>query len=699
MPARKRSTLVWAAFLVLGGFLGTGTFRLLRDQRAVEATAQAACRTQSRQAAQAVQGVLAGMQGQVHSLVQDLDSGRLGPRDLGARLAETLARAPASAARMGVLFQPFAAGPAQRLFGPYAERSKDGIRPFGYETAGDYTQLPWYRFDLGKACWNEPHPDPATGDLLVDYSETFHLPGATGPSGVVRVEVTLEAIQAMVGSLAPGSSGYGFLLSDRSVYLADPVDAKVRNGERFTESARACNDEVRLRLVPAVEAHRAGFAEGLSALTGQSTWIFLEPIPLTGWVLGMATARDELVLAPPGLKPTLVQLVALSVGFSLAGLYLLLGLGDPDSRRLWVFSLAGSLLIGAGTCALWHFAYSLHQQPKDHEVEVMSLAGRDALLKRYASLGQGLKEVVSRFIPTGIFIQQLEANGDSLMRISGQVWEKFPKGLPAEEQGIVFPEAVSCEVGPPLVRQEGDFLVHIYPFHGVFRMESGSTVTYPFDKSSVRLRLWPKLLYSNTMLVPDLEAYTLLVPVALPGIDRGLSLSGWQLGQSHFSFIEQSYNMNLGIKAFTGQQDSPELVYTFTLKRNFINPFIATFLPILVVVGLLFAILCTTCRTKELMAVTGYNAINVLRSIISLFFPVVVSQINLRNHILTEGLLYVEYYYFVIYCLILLVGLNALAVAFWEAPFLLQGDNRNAKLLFWPILSTAFFAISTLYLG
>ena len=43
------------------------------------------------------------------------------------------------------------------------------------------------------------------------------------------------------------------------------------------------------------------------------------------------------------------------------------------------------------------------------------------------------------------------------------------------------------------------------------------------------------------------------------------------------------------------------------------------------------------------MAASGYSAMNLLRSVTTLFFPVVVAQINLRNHILTEGLLYVEY--------------------------------------------------------
>jgi hypothetical protein len=695
---RKGCHLAWVCLILLGGLLAWSITRLTLERRALEADLRAGCRRQAQDAARSVQAVLTSMQDLVHGIKVELEDGRLKPRSLDARLEQALAKAPGSASRVGVLFQPFAADPGRRLSGPYVERGEGRLRRFGYEGAGDYTRLPWYQFDLGQACWNEPHRDPGSGDLLVDYSEPVQLPGAASPSGVVRVEVTMKAIQELVGHLAPGSSGYGFLLSAKGVYLADPLDARVRNGVTFAAAARDMNEAGRLSLVPVVAAHRAGFAQSISAVSGQESWIFLEPVPAAGWSLGTMIIKDELNLAPANLKHNLVRLVTLAVGAGLVALYLLLRLWNPDGRKLWAFSAGGSLVIAGGIACLWHFAYTLHQAPRAHEVEVMSRASRNAFLKRIATQGQGFNVVSAAFIPTGVFIQQLELSGDSQMKVSGQVWQKFPKGLAAGERGVSFPEAVSSDISAGYAKQEGDTLVQVYPFRAVFRMENNTTVNYPFDKSSIRIRIWPRLLYSNTVLVPDLEAYKVLVPVTLPGIDQGLTLAGWQLGQSHFAFLLQSYNMNLGINSFTGQEDDPEMVYTFTLKRNFINPFIATFLPILVVVCLLFAVLVTTCRTRERAAATGYNVMNVLRTITSLFFPVVISQINLRNHILVEGLLYVEYYYFIIYLLILLVAGDALALAFWDSPLLQRDENRIAKLLFWPCTAASFYAVSILYL-
>ena len=305
--ARKGCILAWASLFLLGGLLVWSITRLTMRRRALEASVQAGCRGQARDAAQAVQSALAGMQGLVHGIQADLEGGRLQPRALDARLEQALAGAPGNVSRVGVLFQPFAVDPARRLYGPCAERAAGKPRRFAYESAGDYTLLPWYQLDLGLAGWNEPHRDPGSGDLLVDYSEPVRLPGSAEPSGVVRVEVTMKAIQELVGALAPGSSGYGFLLSGKGVYLADPLDARVRDGVTFEVAARELKDPGWLSLVPVAAAHQAGFAESVSALTGQESWIFLEPVPAAGWSLGTLIIKDELDLAPADLNHILVQ--------------------------------------------------------------------------------------------------------------------------------------------------------------------------------------------------------------------------------------------------------------------------------------------------------------------------------------------------------------------------------------------------------
>jgi hypothetical protein len=685
-------------FLVLGALFLFFMGRMVLQRSRVEAAARADCLRQARGAAASVQRALIALEAPARALARDLEEGRIRPEDLLPRLRMDLEKAPASASRMGVLFQPFAVDPGRRLVAPYMERSPGGTRELPYEAGGDYTRLDWYRYDLTCDGWNEPHRDPATGDLLVDYSIRTRLRSAPEPSGVVRIEVTLKEIQSMVGALAPGASGYGLLLSGKGIYLADPLAANVKEGKNFEETARELGDNGRLVLAKAVAGHREAFAEGISALTGQRVWFFLQPVPAAGWSLGLAILKDELDLTPRNQDLSLVLVVTLGAGTAIAAL--LLAMRRLEEGRLKDFgaSLGTAAVLGAATACLWYFAYTTPRPGKAREVAVMSPASRDAFMHRYATLAAGLEDVSITFIPTGIFIQQMELSGDGLMKISGQVWQRYPKRVPAEGRSVAFPEAVSCELGEGFTRTYGEEEVRVVPFKGVFPMEADSNVDYPFDHSSVRLRIWPKLFYSDVLLVPDLEAYTLLAPASLPGIDKFLSLSGWKLEASHFSYLPLAYNTNFGIRDYVGQQDTPELSYTISMRREFTNPFVATFLPLLVVAGLLWFILLTTARTRELVAVTGFNASNILRAVTSLFFPVVLAQINLRNHILTHGILYVEYYYFAMYLLILLVAGNAIVVAFLPHPRLVDKENRISKVLYWPLITLAFYGISVLYL-
>jgi hypothetical protein len=695
---RNRSILAAGACVALGLlFLLTGG-RLLQARRSVSKLAWDRCHGQALAAAGEVDRVLVTTADLVHGLASDLESGKIAPDGLSAALVRDLARAPKGVSRMGVMFEPYAAVPGRQLLAVSAARGPKGIPAAEPPDPTDYTKLPWYQIDLKQPNWNEPHMDPLSGDLLVDYSEPFRLPGSKAPSGVVRMEMTMREIQVMVAALAPGSSGYGFLLSDKGVYLSDPLESRVRNGVTFEAAARSLKDAGRIGLIPAVQANRPGFAVSRSAVTQQQTWFFIEPVRSARWTLGTVIITDELVLEPPGMNRTLVAVITLGLAFVLSLFHLLFGPGRPGGGMPWVYAVAASLTTAAATGVIWYAAYNLAAPPRPHEVEVMSKAARDAFLAPYERLGSGFKEVKAQFIPTGIFIQQLELSGDNRMAVTGQIWERFPKEIPREDRGITFPEALSLTFGEGFSRTEGEWETRVVPFRGVFQMQTDSTQTYPFDRTSVRLRIWAKHFYSAEVLVPDLESYTILVPASLPGFDKGLALSGWHLERSAFAFITTGYNTNFGIRDFNGQQDSPELAYKFTLKRNFTNPCIATFMPILVVAGLLFALVMTTTRNRERMGGTGYNAINILRAIVSLFFPVVLAQINLRNHILTEGLLLVEYYYFVFYLMILAVAINSLAVAHSDNPTLQYEDNRIAKLLFWPVLTLAFYAISVSYL-
>lgn len=686
-----------ACLVLVGGLLASDTTRLLRHHRAQARRIQEELRDQARKAAQEADALLQRHAAVVEALAGDLEAGRLRPRDLAARMDEALRAGPPSAVRLSAVLAPgLLPGPTEARMLRVGRDAQGTVRTSESARGAFARDL---ALEPGRTVWDEPVRGEGLERLVVVCRRPFRLPGGHACAGGLELEMALDEIQHEVQEQAPGETGYGFLLSRRGVYLADPLEVRVRDSQRVDEVARESGDPGRLAIARAALAHEAAFAEGSGGLTGKASWIFLEPVTEAQWSLGLVVLKDELVLDPPGLNGERIRLVTLAVALAWCLLWAGLERRGGGAWRHWAVSLGGSAATVAGMAFVWYFSFAHRPALKDKELPVTTRAALDAFQARFRSLGAGLDSVRPDFIPTGIFIQQLESGGHSSLRVCGQVWGRFPAQVPPEARGFLFPEAVSLEQGAPLVLPAKDGVLVMQPFKGVFPMQKDTVKNYPFDQSSVRLRLWPRHFHGNQILVPDLAAYKLTVPSSLPGVDAGLSLPGWNLRESRFTYFVQRYNTNFGVSGYVGQQESPELVYALTLRRKFTNPFIATFLPILVVTGLLFSLLLTVTRVKERASLLGYNPVNVLRSVISLFFPVVLAQINLRTQVVTEGLLFIEYYYFAVYLLILAVAADALAASTLDRPALAWGDNLGARLLFWPAFTGIFFGISMLYLA
>ena len=147
-----------------------------------------------------------------------------------------------------------------------------------------------------------------------------------------------------------------------------------------------------------------------------------------------------------------------------------------------------------------------------------------------------------------------------------------------------------------------------------------------------------------------------------------------------------------------GQNGFPELVYNLELKRNVLNPCLTIFLPLAVVAGLLFLMLMGATSQKDKASALGYNFLNMGRAVATLLFPTVLAQINLRTKVVTDGLLYVEYYYFAMDLMLLAVVVYTMAMALSAEGILQKNDALLAKVSFWPLLTGLFFAVTVLYL-
>jgi len=133
------------------------------------------------------------------------------------------------------------------------------------------------------------------------------------------------------------------------------------------------------------------------------------------------------------------------------------------------------------------------------------------------------------------------------------------------------------------------------------------------------------------------------------------------------------------------------------MSRQILTPVIIYVVPPLIALFMLFGILLLTTRRQERRASAGWNSTNALAYCAAVFFVVIVSQVNLRQQINTSGILYLDWFYLLTYCAILLVAINAVVfILASERRIVQHEDNLIAKLLYWPVLTSAMLVITVL---
>ncbi|WP_449537820.1 methyl-accepting chemotaxis protein [Ferdinandcohnia sp. Marseille-Q9671] len=99
----------------------------------------------------------------------------------------------------------------------------------------DPREREWYKqavANSGKAIITEPYEDLATGTMLVTVAQELK-----DGSGVIGLDLSLEAIQDITTGIKIGENGYTFILSAQKKYLADPTQetGTVPQGETYSK--------------------------------------------------------------------------------------------------------------------------------------------------------------------------------------------------------------------------------------------------------------------------------------------------------------------------------------------------------------------------------------------------------------------------------------------------------------------------------
>ena len=633
-------------------------------------------------------------------IAQELSTGELTADAAPARLMRALEATP-DLFEVGIAYVPFAKDPKKRLFSPHVVREAERGKAFQLEDNYDYTTYAWFKDGLAASAphWGEPYFGGATKTLVVGYSVPFFRPGDTSkvPIGLVRTNLSLNHIHEIVSGLSLGQTGYGFLLSRKGVYLSDPVDAHVRDQRTIFEIARAMGDSGRRRIGEKAVAGQPAEEESISGVTEQPTWIFSRPVPATGWSLGAVFMQNEVALEPALIRRGLIKIACCAMAFFFLLAVLWFRGHEATPASLWKTVVATGALFIMGISFIWWLTLRFPDRNGEIGTHIFDQSSLNKFLRQDARTLADSGAPVQ--IKTGIFVRTMRFGTANDVSLTGQIWQRYSDGLNGRfTPGFKLLDAETMEAREAYHLKENQNEVVGWDFRATLRQPFSGAIKYPFDRAVVRVRIAPAEFYKSVIIVPDLDAYQLLTPSALPGTDKALVLPGWHLNQTYFLYSPADYGTNFGVERALERPRSHELAFTLIAEREFLDPYISSVLPIIVVACLLFGLLIVGSKQQSVVAATGFKATDVVRASVALLFPALIAQVNLRTKIGSSTIIYIEYFYFILYTAILGVSANALLFTLTGHGFSQYRDNLIPKLIFWPYLLGACFGVTLLFL-
>ncbi len=687
-------TILIGVAVILALLLLFMVWQFRSDRAEITAAAFDAAAMQAISAAETLDEVFEQAMSVADALADDLSTGALPYDQIEGSLSQILTEQPAIDG-MTVAFEPYAFSAEQMLHSVYVyrdeneviavqqgERSSDYTEPSNAETLA--TETSWYldRIDHG-ASWSEPFKDPGSDKILIQYGVPFYRTDSTSAeqviAGVITQDYDITNMQHLVADLDLGMTGFGAVYSASGVWLAHPISENVAN-QTLYDSAQFQNDP---ELAEAAERAMQGEANALERadqLSEESVWNFFAPFETTGWTLIIQLSQAEFLPDAAETLKEVTRIILIAAALLFLVLAILLRVDQAKPGRLWVVVAAFTIIGLAVIISLITLSW---RTPNDSGVTIVNRSGLNSYLENVQDefSARGLEPPVK--IPTGVLIQAARFPDPGAVVVNGYVWQRVPKIKGTEiNAGFTLPQMIDEPFSTEEItreERENETLI-VWSVIGTLR-QVFDPLEYPFDRHDIKIRIAAAELKKFTLLVPDIESYDVTNPDFLPGLDSDLRINNWNIMSSSYRFNRHQFGTTLGIPG-RPTVDIPELSFDINTQRRFLGPFISFLLPALVGAAMIFAFLLYDTKPdepEEIVIALSYTA--------ALFFVIAVMHTALRDDAAAIGLTYLEYFYLLLYVMVIFVAVNTFIVVNRPNHRLIRFENNLiTKLLYWPVV-------------
>ena len=373
----------------------------------------------------------------------------------------------------------------------------------------------------------------------------------------------------------------------------------------------------------------------------------------------------------------LISLLMLCMFCCLLLLAAIFFLATPEQWWFIVLLVSCGMLVEIGY--LWSLHNSIGFRENLETIPLLSKAQETNFFQKIES--ENSKKYI--VIPTGIFIENAQFTLQTSeifpgIFLTGYIWQRYSVNNHEDiDRECIITNAYQNKFKKIYHEISGDeekicwaFSCNLYQ---VFNPR-----LYPFDHRHIVLNMLHKNFYKNVVLAPDLQSYETLNPILLPGLSsQSIMPSHWNVIKSFFNYKIFDFKTTLGLSSFSNQE-TPYLQFIINTQRKLGGNFIMDFMVLIVVLIILFILL---------MAFLQETTISVLTACSALLFVLITSEINLRQTLKTEGIVYLEFLYFICYFIIIGVIINnILLTKKSNLNIITYRNNLIFKMLYWPLL-------------
>jgi len=549
--------------------------------------------------------------------------------------------------------------------------------------------------------------------------------------GVIFAHQTAEHIKHLLTTLYMGKTGYWFILSADKEILIHPYDKHRLEQDHLDDIITEQKEGNYQEIIQGIETGKSSIINYRNEIDGHKSWLFIEPIPSTPWILCRVFPHQEMPTNKNTNRQTIMLLSLAIMAFLITLALLIASFTTLTTVHLWVASFIVSILLLLELVTLWFVIWHMppykedfvpirdkvslysflntvahehatHDKQKLQAKTTEKIENVAAAVRRELTLSESIQRILhyryrqSGYIPTGIFVQHLKLITEGQIEMTAYIWQRYFDGVHDNvSRGFVLPQAAVTKMAEVYRSKEQDVETIIWQVRATINQRI-LYVKYPFDIKDIQIQIAHKDFNHHIILVPDLASYKLIYPTALAGLSKDICLPGWNIVNSYFGYKITDYDTAFGLYSYgplgvykeIEKCNQPELYYNITAQRFLANTLVADLLPLAIIALILFVILLTSQA----------QGLAFLGSCATIFFGALIAQSRFRGKIESYNLIYFETFYLVIYAILLIVVLlSLLHLLKTRISFIQYKDNLVAKLLYWPVMLTTLLIITFRY--